>query len=111
MSDFRTPQKNDQTHISSSVIGARRPTSSAVDNTIADLDDLSAEDKARVLRRHLLLHGERPSRTDLRSSHSSDQDTPDVDESLAGSSTPLRSPRELSETFPIPYYVPGADVT
>lgn len=96
---------------SSSVISARRPTSYAADNTVGDLDDLPAEDKARVLRRHLLLHGERPSRTDLRSSDGSDQDAPDADEPSAGPSTPLRPVREISETFPIPYHAPGADVT
>ena len=99
---------------SSSAISTKRPASaaasgSAADNTVVDPDD--AEDKVRVLRRHLLFHGERhPSRTDLRSSDSSDHDTPDVDEPSAAS-TPLRPPRELSETFPIPYHAPGADVT
>lgn len=102
---------------SPSAISAKRPasaggTGSAVDNTVVDLDGLSAEDKARVLRRHLLFHGERrPSRTDLRSSDDSDPDIADLDEPSAESSTPLRHPRELSETFPIPYHAPGADVT
>lgn len=77
-----------------------------------DLDDLPAEDKARVLRRHLRFREEhRPSRTDLRSSDGSDQDTLDPDDPPAESSTPLRIPREVSDTFPIPYHVPGADVT
>jgi len=92
-----------------------RPSSSAIsakDSAIVDSDGPAAEDKVRVLRRHLLFHGERrPSRTDLRASDGSDQDTHDLDEPSAESSTPLRSPRELSETFPIPYHAPGADVT
>ncbi|KAH0833091.1 amino acid transporter [Lanmaoa asiatica] len=102
---------------SSGTISAKRPASpgtsgSAIDANVVDLDDLPAEDKARVLRRHLLLRGERrPSRTDLRSSDGSDQDTPDLDDPSAESSTPLRLPREVSETFPIPYHAPGADVT
>ncbi|KAG9315046.1 transmembrane amino acid transporter protein-domain-containing protein [Chiua virens] len=100
----------------SGAINAKRPTSSAAsggaaDNNIVDLDDLPAEDKARVLRRHLLLHGERPSRTDLRSSEGSDQGVPDPDETSAESSTPTRPGREISEAFPIQYHVPGADVT
>ncbi|KAF8556226.1 amino acid transporter [Imleria badia] len=102
---------------SSSAINSKRPASAAgtgsvVDNTVVDLDDLPAEDKARMLRRHLLFHGERhPSRTDLRSSDGSDQDPGDLDEPSAEPSTPLRIPREVSETFPIPYHAPGADVT
>jgi proton-coupled amino acid transporter len=101
---------------SSSAISAKRPESAAasgsvVDNTVVDSDDLPAEDKVRMLRRHLLFRGERPSRTDLRSSDGSDQDTPDLDEPFAESSTPPRPPRDISETFPIPYHAPGADVT
>lgn len=94
-----------------SVISVKRPTSSSADNTTVDLEGLPAEDKARVLRRHLLLHGERASRTDLRSSDGSDQDAPDVDEPSADSSSPLRPAREASDAFPIPYHAPGADVT
>lgn len=101
---------------SSSATSAKRLASAAasgsvVDNTVVDPDDLPAEDKVRVLRRHLLFRGERPSRTDLRSSDGSDQDIPDLDEPSAESSTPLRPSLETSETFPIPYHAPGADVT
>ncbi|KAI9567358.1 amino acid transporter [Boletus coccyginus] len=98
---------------SSSAISARSPASaaasgSAADSTVVDLDGPAAEDKVRLLRRHLLFHGERrSSRTDLRSSNDSDQDTHDLDEPSAESSTQ----REVSETFPIPYHTPGADVT
>lgn len=97
---------------SSGVISAKRPATPSVENPIVDLDDLPAEDKARVLRRHLLMHGERrPSRTDLRALDGSSDQEPDADEPSVGPSTPLRSPREISETFPIPYHAPGADVT
>ncbi|KAF8440342.1 amino acid transporter [Boletus edulis BED1] len=100
-----------------SAINAKRPASAAgsgspADNTMVDLDDLPAEDKARVLRRHLRFHGDhRPSRTDLRSQDGSEQDSPDTDEPSVESSTPLRVAREVSDTFPIRYHAPGADVT
>lgn len=98
---------------SSSAISVKSPagaagSGSAADSTVVDLDGPAAEDKVRLLRRHLLFHGERrSSRTDLRSSNGSDQDTHDLDEPSAESSTQ----REVSETFPIPYHAPGADVT
>lgn len=97
---------------SSSTINAKRPANaatpgSAVDNNVVDLDNLPAEDKARMLRRHLLLSGDRhQSRTDLRSLDGSDQDIPDQDERTLGSSQ-----RDVSEAFSIPYHAPGADVT
>lgn len=97
---------------SSSAIGAKRPGSavgsgSAVENNVVDLDNLPAEDKARILRRHLLMSGERhQSRTDLRSLDGSEQDMPDLDEPSAASLQ-----RDASETFSIPYHAPGADVT
>lgn len=72
------------------------------------MDDLPAEEKARVLRRHLLLRGERHSRTDLRSLGGSDQDPPDPDEPRASAGS---LQRDASETFTIPYHAPGADVT
>ncbi|KAG8213253.1 amino acid transporter [Butyriboletus roseoflavus] len=71
---------------SSSTISAKRPSSavasgSAVDN---NMDDLPAEEKAR----------------------GSTYEAPDLDEPSAGSLQ-----RGVSETFPIPYHAPGADVT
>ncbi|KIK80948.1 hypothetical protein PAXRUDRAFT_833212 [Paxillus rubicundulus Ve08.2h10] len=99
-------------------ISARRPATpgaaeSGVDVSAGELDDLLDEDKARVLRRHLVLREERQSRADLRSLSSSDQDTREADVPSTGSSTPVRSPpqRDGSEAFPIPYHAPGADVT
>lgn len=99
-------------------ISAKRPATpgapeSGVDVSAAELDDLLDEDKARVLRRHLVLHEERQSRADLRSLASSDQDAREADVPSAGPSTPVRLPpqRDGSEAFPIPYHAPGADVT
>ncbi|KAF9223706.1 amino acid transporter [Gyrodon lividus] len=104
-------------HPSVGGISAKRPSSSGVpesgvDVGIADLDDLSDEDKARVLRRHLVLREERQNRVDLYSLASSDQDAHEADVPSVGSSTPVRPPqRDESEAFPIPYHAPGADVT
>lgn len=99
---------------SSGTISAKRPASavasgSAVENNAVDLDNLPAEDKARILRRHLLMRGERhQSRTDLRSLDGSEQDipTPDPDDPSA-----VSLQRDASEPFSIPYHAPGADVT
>ncbi|KAH7884389.1 amino acid transporter [Phlebopus sp. FC_14] len=86
---------------------------STIDNNAVDLDDLPDEDKAKVLRRHLLLPEERQNRVELNSVSGSEQDTRDT-EDTASSSTPGRSTQLLrgtSEAFPIPYEAPGADIT
>ncbi|KAH7926377.1 amino acid transporter [Leucogyrophana mollusca] len=94
-------------------ISAKRPSSSGVpgsggDSTPIDMDSLTDEEKARVLRRHLVMRDERQgAEQDARASGSDGAPS-------AGSSTPVVRPtllREPTETFPIPYDAPGADVT
>lgn len=81
-----------------------------------DLDNLPDEDKARVIRRHLLMREERQNRPDLNSISGSSRDARVSNEDIpsVGSSSSLRSPaipREETEAFPIPYEAPGADIT
>ncbi|KAF9260010.1 vacuolar amino acid transporter 4 [Marasmius fiardii PR-910] len=81
-----------------------------------DLEDLPDEEKARILRRHLVLKEERE--RDLREVEDEEQQAqqlsvaaPSGSRSNSGSGTPRVVPREVSEAFPIPYDAPGADVT
>jgi proton-coupled amino acid transporter len=86
---------------------------SGVDPGAVDLDNLPDEDKAKVIRRHLLMPEERQNRGDVNSISGSYRDARVFNEDVpsAGSSTPARPPREETETFPIPYEAPGADIT
>jgi len=98
-----------------------RPSSSgtpgtAVDFDALDLDNLPDEDKARVIRRHLLMREERQNRGDVNSISGSSRDPRASNEDVpsVGSSTPFQSPaipREETDAFPIPYEAPGADIT
>jgi proton-coupled amino acid transporter len=80
-----------------------------------DLDDLPDEEKARVLRRHLVSKEER----DAKSTPASEFDVPlgpqpggsGSRRSSSGAHTPAHVQREDTEPFPIPYAAPGADVT
>ncbi|OJA18949.1 hypothetical protein AZE42_09772 [Rhizopogon vesiculosus] len=88
---------------------------SGVDSGTLDLDNLPDEDKAKVIRRHLLTREERQ-RGDMNSISGSYRDARFSNEDVPsdGSSTPVRSPaiqREETEAFPIPYEAPGADIT
>ncbi|KIJ66909.1 hypothetical protein HYDPIDRAFT_85219 [Hydnomerulius pinastri MD-312] len=84
----------------------------ANDVNVVDLDDLPDEDKAKVLRRHLVLREERQNRADMSSLASSDHAAGEAEAPSVGSSTPAPPPqRDGSEAFPIPYEAPGADVT
>jgi len=65
-----------------------------------DLDDLPEEDKAKVLRRHLVSKEERQKGL-------STPDRPSRSPSASGH----RVPREDTEPFPVPYDAPGADIT
>jgi len=90
--------------------------------SIADLDDLPAEEKAKVLERHLVAKGQRtkPNSDDAlptKSSTGSILDVPtgtDSDvtaRSRRSSASQHHAMREESEPFPIPYDAHGADVT
>ncbi|KAJ3813712.1 vacuolar amino acid transporter 4 [Lentinula aff. lateritia] len=79
-------------------------------NLPLDLDDLPDEEKAKILRRHLVSKGERERER---------RENPEVTPSSAAepvsqtrrSSGSGRIAREESEPFPVPYAAPGADVT
>ena len=85
----------------------RRPgTPASVDAGL--LDDLTEEDKARVLRKHLVSRDERQ----VDSPRGSISALPDNGAlSKRSSTSQLRLQPEGSETFPVPYHAPGADVT
>lgn len=83
---------------------------------VVDLDELPDEEKAKVLRRHLVSKEERKNgQGEASSIAGSDLEVPHIPE--AGSSRRSSSgahagpTREESEPFPIPYHAPGADVT
>ena len=72
------------------------------------LDDVTDEEMARVLRRHLVPRrvgdgDETPMGGISRSRRTSD--------SGPAASTPQRHQQETNETFPIPYDAPGGDIT
>jgi proton-coupled amino acid transporter len=103
------------------ISAARRPdTPASGQQTPAtlDLDDLPDEEKAKVLRRHLVSKDERQNRAgEARSNTGSDLEVPQG--SNPGSAGSPRSSsfgsnhlqREDTEPFPIEYHAPGADVT
>ncbi|KAK7031269.1 hypothetical protein VNI00_013520 [Paramarasmius palmivorus] len=79
-----------------------------------DLEDLPAEEKARILRRHLVSREER----EREQQEGSDLNVPTLSRrssnsqrSSNGNSNRGVLSREDSEPFPIPYHAPGADVT
>lgn len=83
------------------------------DDNPLNLDDFPDEEKARVLRRHLVSKAERGRDREVRSVASEEQ-LPQL--RTSGSSHSRSIPgshigREESEPFPIPYDAPGADVT
>ncbi|KAL4066938.1 transmembrane amino acid transporter protein-domain-containing protein [Scleroderma yunnanense] len=95
------------------IVSGRRPATSdsprsGCDLGVADLDGLSDEGKAKVLRRHLVLRDERQNKAETNSLSGSDRE-----EGPSSSLTPVRMPqtRESSEAFPIPYEAHGADIT
>ncbi|KAI0925876.1 hypothetical protein AcV5_008488 [Taiwanofungus camphoratus] len=93
-------------------ISARRPSGLAgtpgSGSDINALDELSDEEKARIIRKHLVSRQEREGQSD-RGSISAGSDTGAL--SKQSSVSHLRVPREDSEPFPVPYHAPGADVT
>jgi solute carrier family 36 (proton-coupled amino acid transporter) len=75
-------------------------------------DDIPDEDKAKILRKHLVSRDERQQGSPRGSfSAGSDLESSGA-QALHRTSTPqLRLQREDTEPFPVPYHAPGADVT
>ncbi|KAI0661798.1 transmembrane amino acid transporter protein-domain-containing protein [Cubamyces menziesii] len=101
-------------------ISARRPVSGTPGSVQPDnpLDELTDEDKAKIVRKHLVSREERqntrPETPDqpYRGSFSAGSDAGQAgDISKRSSASHLRLEREDSEPFPVHYNVPGADVT
>jgi proton-coupled amino acid transporter len=92
------------------------PGSGSVTPPVVDWVELPDEEKAKVLRRHLVSKEERQNgQGDARSITGSDLEvphTPEASSSRRSSSGAHGGPiRQDSEAFPIPYHAPGADVT
>jgi proton-coupled amino acid transporter len=91
--------------------GTRTP-ASGYENPFEELTD---EEKARILRRHLVSREQREHQLDRKSSFGSFTDRGEGPSKSKGQSTNAgRDPvltREDSEAFPIPYHTPGADLT
>ncbi|KAI0783949.1 transmembrane amino acid transporter protein-domain-containing protein [Irpex lacteus] len=93
-----------------SVVGSRRPdTPGSSDNNV--WDDIPDEEKAKILRKHLVSRDERQQGSP-RGSVSAGSDIEAGSPGLRRpSSSQLRPQREDTEPFPVPYHAPGADVT
>lgn len=92
----------------------RRPTTPASGTDtppVMDLDGLPDEEKAKVLRRHLVSKDERQNNPG--SDPETQQSSEDNSSKSRRSSTTVHQQvhREDTEPFPIPYHAPGADVT
>ena len=73
-----------------------------------DLDDLPEDEKVKVLRRHLALNEERSGRNvETKSTSGSETEVPYESHSFGPQSRSSSS----AGPFPIPYHVPGVDVT
>ncbi|KAI0685968.1 transmembrane amino acid transporter protein-domain-containing protein [Cytidiella melzeri] len=94
---------------STTALGGRKPGKPGSDSNV--WDEIPDEDKAKILRKHLVSRDERQQGSP-RGSFSAGSDTEGAGPSLRRPSTPqLRVQREDSEAFPVPYHAPGADVT
>ncbi|KAJ7193931.1 vacuolar amino acid transporter 4 [Mycena pura] len=107
------PQHSDASLQPGSFGGRRTPQNGA--DTPLDLDNLTDEEKARVLRRHLVSKEERQNH-DAKSTPLSELDVPPGSQPSGSESRRSSFPatgveREDTEPFPIPYHAPGADVT
>ncbi len=89
--------------------GARRPGTPGSGSDINLLDDLPDEEKARIVRKHLISRGDERQQGSPRGSLSALSDNGEL--SKRPSSSQLRPQREDTEDFPVPYHAPGADVT
>ncbi|TDL25518.1 hypothetical protein BD410DRAFT_764991 [Rickenella mellea] len=101
-----------------------RPSSRRGSEGAVDLEGVPDEEKARVLRRHLVSRQERQNRIDRRSPPGSDNDDDafgsDHDGPARSNAVSIRSSgaasrshpaREDTEPFPMPYDAPGGDIT
>ncbi|RPD59581.1 hypothetical protein L227DRAFT_527034 [Lentinus tigrinus ALCF2SS1-6] len=95
-------------------ISARRPDTPASGQLDNPFDELTDEEKARVLRRHLVSREERqnnrPATPDQFPGSSSRRGSDTGNVSHRSSVSMLRQ-REDTEAFPVPYDAPGADIT
>jgi solute carrier family 36 (proton-coupled amino acid transporter) len=89
------------------LISAEAPASGLVTPIPFDLDDLPDEEKAKVLRRHLVSKDERLKQAEG-TSNTGDLRVPSQPASVTGR---RQQRREDTELFPVPYDTPGADVT
>ena len=88
--------------------GAATPGSGTESNA---LDDLTDEEKARILRRHLVSRQERDGQPGPSSRGSVSGGSDNGAMSKRSSFSHLHAQREESDPFPVPYHAPGADVT
>lgn len=87
---------------------SRRPGTPGSSSDVNTFDDLTDEEKARILRKHLVPRDEREQNSP-RGSMSAGSDGGQL--SKPGSTSQLRVQREDTDPFPVPYHAPGADVT
>ncbi|OBZ72635.1 Vacuolar amino acid transporter 3 [Grifola frondosa] len=95
-------------------ISARRPISGTPVSENNALDDLTDEEKARILRRHLVSREERQRNQwedSPRGSIGAGSDAGMLSQRSSVSQMRVPVERENSEPFPVPYHAPGADVT
>ena len=86
----------------------RRPGTPGSSSDVNPFDDLTDEEKARIIRKHLVSRDDRVPNSP-RGSMSAGSDAGQL--SKQASTSQLRPQREDSEPFPVPYHAPGADVT
>ena len=112
--DAHTSSGPPSRRVSSGNLAGRRPGTpgSGGDPTNA-FDDITDEEKARILRKHLVGREERQQQQESspRGSVSAGSDREGGQLSQRPSSSQLRVQREDSEPFPVPYHAPGADMT
>jgi proton-coupled amino acid transporter len=82
----------------------------ANDSSFSDLVEVSNEEKARILGKHLVSAGERSTRGTTSPSASPAGKAPEGDSGVSGYGS-VEDPGQGDERFPIPYDAPGGDVT
>jgi solute carrier family 36 (proton-coupled amino acid transporter) len=91
-----------------STFGGRRPATPGSPGAVSiDIDDLPEEEKARILRRHLVSGNDRR----LDKKPSTDADFPSLSSGSTPRGGPSRAePEQETDVFPVPYHTPGADI-
>ncbi|TBU62928.1 transmembrane amino acid transporter protein-domain-containing protein [Dichomitus squalens] len=96
-------------------VGARPAVGAAGSHVDNPFDDLTDEEKARILRKHLVSREERHNNgaglSDQAAGSSSRPDSVSGNLSNRSSVSQFRPQREDTEPFPVPYDAPGADIT